>query len=62
VITNGQESEMEATDAYLATSITDPNIDVVKGFNKGLMQSYRNRLTDAQIAQIVDYLKTLTDK
>jgi len=62
VITNGQEINLEVTDAYLSTSIIDPNKDVVKGFNKGLMQSYRNKLTDAQIAQIIDYLKTLTDK
>jgi cytochrome c oxidase subunit 2 len=62
VISGGKETEMEADDAYLATSITEPNKDVVKGFNKGLMQSYRDKLTDAQIAQIIDYMKTLADK
>lgn len=62
VITDGSEVSMEATDAYLITSIVDPGKDVVKGFNKGLMQSYRDKLTDAQIALIIDYLKTLADK
>ena len=61
VITNGREIDMEANDDYLASSVIDPNRDVVKGFNKGLMQSYRDKLTDAQIAQIIDYLKTLAD-
>ncbi|MFA6129075.1 MAG: cytochrome c oxidase subunit II [Bacteroidales bacterium] len=62
VVTNGQEVNIEANETYLASSITDPNKEVVKGFNKGLMQSYRDKLTDAQIAQIIDYLKTLADK
>jgi cytochrome c oxidase subunit II len=62
VITDGQEINMEVTDAYLRTSIIAPNQDVVKGFNKGIMQSYRDRLTDAQITLIIDYLKTLSVK
>jgi cytochrome c oxidase subunit II len=62
VITDGQEINMEANDAYLRTSITAPNQDIVKGYNKGIMQSYRDRLTDAQITMIIDYLKTLSDK
>lgn len=62
VITNGQEVNLEASDTYLASAIIDPGKDVVKGFNKGLMQSYRDKLTDAQIEKIIEYLKTLADK
>jgi cytochrome c oxidase subunit 2 len=62
VISNGQEIDMEANDAYISTSIIDPNKDIVKGFNRGLMQSYREKLTEAQITLIIDYLKTLADK
>jgi cytochrome c oxidase subunit 2 len=62
VITEGREVDQMADDAYLATSITDPNKDVVKGFNRGLMQSYREKLTDAQIKEIIAYMKTLADK
>jgi len=62
VITDGTENTVDVTDAYLVTSIISPNQDLVKGFNKGLMQSYRDKLTDAQITQIIDYLKTLADK
>jgi cytochrome c oxidase subunit II len=61
VITDGTENEIEVTDAYLIDAIIDPNKDIVKGFNKGLMQSYRSQLTDAQITLILDYLKTLTE-
>jgi len=62
VIEDGKELNVEVTDAYIATSITEPNKDVVKGYNKGLMQSYRDKLTDDQIKQIIDYLKTLAEK
>ncbi len=62
VITDGKEVQMDVDDAYLIASIYDPGKDVVKGFNKGLMQSYRDKLTDAQVTLIIDYLKTLADK
>ncbi len=62
VISDGKEIDMEVNDAYLTTSIIDPGKDVVKGFNKGIMQQYREKLSDAQIVQIIDYLKTLTGK
>jgi cytochrome c oxidase subunit 2 len=62
VITDGKEIEIEVNDAYLISSILDPGKDIVKGFNKGMMQPYRDKLSDAQITLIIDYLKTLTGK
>jgi cytochrome c oxidase subunit 2 len=62
VVEDGAEKEVEVNEEYIATSILDPNKQLVKGYAKGLMQSYRNQLTDAQIALITDYLKTLADK
>lgn len=59
VVTGGSEREVTADDAYIKRSIYDPNADVVKGFNKGMMLSYKGQLTDADIAQITEYLKTL---
>ena len=45
---------------YLAdVKIYDPNADVVKGFNKGLMLPYKGQLSDDDVAQIIEYLKTL---
>jgi cytochrome c oxidase subunit 2 len=60
VVTDGKDVEIVVDDAYLKASILEPNKDVVKGFNKGLMQPYRDKLTDEQIAKIIDYLKTLS--
>ncbi len=59
VITGGNERVVTVDDEYIKRSIYDPNADVVKGFNKGLMLPYEGQLTDADIAQITEYLKTL---
>jgi cytochrome c oxidase subunit 2 len=59
VITGGKEREVPVDDEYIKKSIYDPNADVVKGFNKGLMLSYTGQLSDDDIAQITEYLKTL---
>lgn len=59
VITGGTEREVTADDEYIKRSIYDPNADVVKGFNKGLMLSYKGQLKDEDVAQIIEYLKTL---
>jgi cytochrome c oxidase subunit 2 len=59
VVTGGQEREVTADDEYIKKSIYDPNADVVKGFMKSLMQPYKGQLSDKDIAQITEYLKTL---
>jgi len=58
VVTNNTEREVVADDEYIKRSILDPNADVVKGFNKGLMQSYKETLKAEDIDKIVDYFKT----
>ena len=54
------ETTVTADEAYITTSIYDPNTDIVDGFAKNLMQSYRDLLTEADIAVITGYLKTLS--
>ena len=58
VVTAQGEKEIEGNDEYIRRSILDPNADVVKGFNKGLMQSYKDVLKAEDIDKIVDYFKT----
>ncbi|MEI6276762.1 MAG: cytochrome c oxidase subunit II [Prolixibacteraceae bacterium] len=58
VVTDTGEKEIEANDAYIKNSITDPNAEVVKGFNKGLMQSYKEKISAEDLDKIVDYFKT----
>jgi len=59
VVTNGQERQVEVDEDYVKRSIYDPNADVVKGFNKGLMLSYKGQLSDDDVANIIEYLKTV---
>jgi len=59
VITDGKEREVVADDEYIKRSIYEPEADVVKGFVKGQMVSYKTILNDEDVANIIEYLKTL---
>jgi cytochrome c oxidase subunit 2 len=62
VIRDGKEVTLTADDEYIKRSIYDPNVEIVKGYPSGLMQSYKSTLTDDDISKIIEYLKTLHDK
>ena len=57
VVTDGKEREITVDDAYLVTSMKDPDKDVVKGFTKGQMPPLP--LSDDDIAGLIAYIKTL---
>ena len=59
VITDGNERECNVDEDYIRQSVFEPNADVVKGFNKGLMIPYKETLTEKNIQDIIDYFKTL---
>lgn len=59
VVTGKEERQIIVDEEYIKRSIYDPNADVVEGFNKGLMLSYEGQLSEGDIANIIEYLKTL---
>jgi cytochrome c oxidase subunit 2 len=59
VETDGAEREIVINEEYIKRSLKTPNADIVKGYMKGLMVPYDKILTDEQIDQIIDYLKTV---
>jgi cytochrome c oxidase subunit II len=59
VITDGKERTVTVDDEYIKRSIYEPNADVVKGFNQGLMISYKQTLKEEDVAKIIDYIKEL---
>lgn len=59
VLTNGQEREITVDQDYLRKSLNDPNADITKGFNAGLMISYASSISDEDLAKIIEYLKNL---
>ena len=62
VITDQGEKQVEAFDDYIKRSITDPNVEVVKGFNKGLMQSYKDIFKGEDLDKIVDYFRKSSEQ
>jgi len=62
VITGGNENEVVVDDDYIRKSIIDPNADVVKGYSKGLMTSYKDLLTEEEINEIINFIKVLNGK
>ena len=62
VETDGKAHKVKADDQYLKTSITDPDKDIVVGYSKGLMKSYKSTIKDEDMTKIITYLKTLNKK
>ena len=48
-----------ADDLYLFRSITDPGSQVVAGFDNVMPATYGDTLTDQQISDMVEYIKSL---
>ena len=59
VTTAGASRKVKVDDAYIESSITDPNKDVAAGFPQGVMQSYKGIIKDNDIKLVSEYLKTL---
>lgn len=61
VTVKGDEKTVVADEEYTKNAIYNPNKEIVKGFNKGLMQSYEKVISDEQVDHIIEYLKTLNE-
>ena len=61
VETNGKDREITVDEAYLKKSILEANADVVKGYPKGSMPDYKSQLSDKEVDQIIEYIKTLSE-
>jgi cytochrome c oxidase subunit 2 len=59
VLINGNEQQITIDDNYIEESIYEPNAKILKGFQQGLMQPYKELITKDEIKQIVEYLKSL---
>ncbi len=59
VITDGKERTVTVDEEYIKRSIYEPDADQVVGFPKGMMKSYKGLITEEEVNQVVEYLKTL---
>lgn len=62
VITDGAERTIIVDEDYILRSVTNPDEDIVKGYSKGLMQSYRSILSKEDISQMTEYIKSLSEE
>jgi len=60
VVSGGTEKSVTVDEDYITRSIYDPNEEIAEGYARNLMQSYRELLTEENIAVITEYLKTLS--
>ncbi len=58
VIKENKEIEVIVDDDYLVNSIINPNLEIVKGFKKNSMPSFRNRLSEEELTAVIEALKT----
>jgi cytochrome c oxidase subunit II len=62
VVKDGKDITITVDEAYVKRSIYDPNSEIVKGYPRDLMQSYKESLKDDDILKIIEYLKSLNEK
>lgn len=58
VISKGKSKNITVDEEYIKRSIYDPNADIVKGYNKGLMLSYKEEIGEEELEKIIDYFKS----
>ncbi|MFC1731059.1 cytochrome c oxidase subunit II [candidate division KSB1 bacterium] len=61
VETNGIKREIIVDDEYITTSIYKPEVDIVDGYKKGQMITYKGLVSEQEAAAIVNFIKTLND-
>jgi cytochrome c oxidase subunit 2 len=61
VVSGREEIEVPIDEEYIKRSIYDPNAEVVKGYNSGLMLSYEGMVTEEEVELIIEYLKALNE-
>jgi len=61
VIRDGKEITVTVDDDYIRRAIYDPDYEVVVGYQRSLMQSYKGTLNEEDILKIIEYIKALNE-
>lgn len=59
VVTNGAERSVTVDDGYIKSSVYEPDKDVVVGYQKGIMKTYKGIVSEDEMTKITDYLKSI---
>jgi cytochrome c oxidase subunit 2 len=55
-------STVVANDAYIRESILNPNAKIVSGFHKDVMPTFQGQVTEENLLQLIEYVKSLAVK
>jgi cytochrome c oxidase subunit 2 len=55
----GNTTTITADENYIKNSIFQPDLQIVEGYKKGMMISYKDRINEEEIKEIIKYLETL---
>ncbi len=61
IITEGVEREITVDDDYVRKSVYEPNADIAKGYNSGLMLSYKDLISAEDFEEIFIYIRNLNE-
>jgi len=59
VVVDGETKEVKADETYLINSIRKPNSEIVESYPKGVMIEYKDQISDEELQQLIDYIKSL---
>lgn len=59
VETDGKQREIVVDAEYIKKAIWEPNADILQGYKGGLMPSYKGQIKEAEMDQIIEYIKSL---
>lgn len=62
MIRDGKEVPVTVDEEYIKKAIFDPNSEIVKGYPKGLMQTYEGIISADDVTKIIEYLKSLNEE
>ena len=51
--------KVTADDDYLKRSVLDPNVEIVEGYKTGLMPSYEGAISNTDLSDLIEYIKSL---
>jgi len=61
VTIDGEKTEVMVDEEYIRTSIYEPDAAIVEGYNKGLMLSYEDLVSEEEIDLIIEYIKSINE-
>ena len=59
VMSNRTERSIVVDDEYIKTSVYEPDKDVVTGYQKGIMKTYKGLVTEEEMTKIINYFKSI---